>query len=293
MKPKVIFITGPTGAGKSELAVQLALKINGEVINADSRQVYRGLDVGAAKISRAEMQGVPHHLLSVASSKRDFSLARWLVLADRAVKVITRRGRVPIFCGGTLLYLRALSEGWVLPSVKPNAKLRRELEHYSLSELQRRLQHLDSERAKTVELQNRRRLIRAIEIATVLGKVPSLRREPCYEVLIVAPRIAMTTLERRLAQRVQRRVPRIVAEIRRLRSTGLSCRRIVNFGLEYDWFGRVVCNGLSRQEAVAGCIQESIRFAKKQRSSLERLSGVHWIRNRSEAMDYTQRFLAL
>jgi tRNA dimethylallyltransferase len=132
---KTIFVTGPTASGKSDLAIYLAKKFNGEIINADSRQVYKYLDIGSGKVSKKEMNGVFHYLLSIAHPKRNYSLGRWLKDADEAVKKIIKKGKVPIFFGGTILYLRAIKEGWILPPVKPNYKLRKELEKKTNEEL--------------------------------------------------------------------------------------------------------------------------------------------------------------
>jgi tRNA dimethylallyltransferase len=184
---KTIFITGPTASGKSDLVIYLAKKFNGEIINADSRQVYKYFDVGSGKVSKKEMNGVPHHLLSIAHPKRNYSLGRWLRDAHKAVRKIIKKGKVPIFCGGTILYLKAIKEGWVLPEVKPNYKLRKELGKKTNEELYKEIKKLDPQRVKNLDPKNKRRLIRALEIIYTLGKVPKIKKEPKYEVLIIAP----------------------------------------------------------------------------------------------------------
>jgi len=200
VKPKVIFITGPTASGKSDLAIYLAKKLNGEIINADSRQVYKYLDIGSGKwdvgkkikIQRSKgeskINGVTFHLLSIAHPKRNYSLGRWLNDAHKAVRKIIKKGKVPIFCGGTILYLRAIKEGWVLPKVKPDYKLRKELEKKTNEELYKEIKKIDPRRAKELDPNNKRRLIRALEIIYALGKVPKIKKEPKYEVLIIAPK---------------------------------------------------------------------------------------------------------
>jgi tRNA dimethylallyltransferase len=185
---KTIFITGPTTSGKSDLAIYLAKKLQGEIINADSKQVYKYLDVGSGKVSKKETKGIFHYLLSIAHPKKNYSLGRWLKDAHKAVKKIIKKGKVPIFCGGTILYLRGVKEGWVLPSVKPNYKLRKELEKRDNEELYKEIKKLDPQRAKNLDPRNKRRLIRALEIIYTLGKVPKIKKEPKYEVLIIAPK---------------------------------------------------------------------------------------------------------
>jgi tRNA dimethylallyltransferase len=196
---KTIFITGPTASGKSNLAIYLAKKFNGEIINADSRQVYKYLDVGSGKWDMGkkvkiqkvkntiQINGVTFHLLNIANPKRNYSLGRWLKDADEAVRKIIKKGKVPIFCGGTILYLKAIKEGWVLPSVKPNYKLRKELEKKTNEELYKEIKKLDPQRAKNLDPRNKRRLIRALEIIYALGKVPKIKKDTKYEVLIIAP----------------------------------------------------------------------------------------------------------
>jgi len=201
---KTIFITGPTASGKSDLAIYLAKKFKGEIINADSRQVYKNLDVGSGKWDTGrkvkitvseqkskdtiQINGVTFHLLSIAHPRRNYSLGRWLIDANKAVRKIIKKGKVPIFCGGTILYLKAIKEGWVLPKVKPNYKLRKELEKKTHEELYEEIKKFDPQRAKNLDPENKRRLIRALEIIYTLGKVPKIKKEPKYEVLILSPK---------------------------------------------------------------------------------------------------------
>src|SRR3989344_5689205 len=127
MKPLLIVILGPTASGKSDFAVELAKEINGEIISADSRQVYRGLDIGTGKITKREMRGVPHHLLDVADPKKQFTVVDYVNHAKKALEKIKASGKVPIVVGGTGFYIEALVDGVVMPEVPPNKKLRKEL----------------------------------------------------------------------------------------------------------------------------------------------------------------------
>ena len=161
---KLVVIVGPNASGKSDLAVKLAKKFNGEVVSADSRQVYKGMDIGTGKITKEEMQGIPHYLLDVASPKRRFSVAQYQKKAIEAIKKIQKKGKLPILCGGTGFYVQAVVDGLVFPKVKPDWKLRKKLEQKSAKGLYEYLKKLDPERAKTIEKDNKRRLIRAIEI---------------------------------------------------------------------------------------------------------------------------------
>lgn len=177
-KPWIIVILGQTATGKSDLAVKIALRLrsgsstqkqSGEIISADSRQVYKNLDIGTGKISKQKMRGVPHHLLDVANPKRKFTVAEYKKLADKKTEEIISRGNIPIICGGTGFYIDAITKGTIFPEVPPNPKLRKTLYKKSAPELFKMLEKIDKSRAKNIknknELNNKVRLIRAIEIA--------------------------------------------------------------------------------------------------------------------------------
>ncbi len=177
MKARIIVIVGPTANGKSDLAVRIAKKVNGEVISADSRQVYKGLDIGTGKITKREMQGVAHHLLDVADPKKQFTVSDYVKSTNGLIRQIVNSGKTPIVCGGTGFYIDALLGDKQVPEVPPNLKLRKELENKSTEELFKILEKLDKRRAKEIDAKNPRRLIRAIEICKALGKVPPLRQD--------------------------------------------------------------------------------------------------------------------
>ena len=149
-RPKILVVLGPTATGKSDLAVLLAKKYNGEVISADSRQVYKGLNIGSGKITKKEMQGIPHHLLDIISPRTRFSVDAWKRKTEQKIKNILSRGKLPIICGGTGFYIQTIVDEVVLPHVPPNKKLRSELEKKDAQSLFTLLQKLDPERAKTI-----------------------------------------------------------------------------------------------------------------------------------------------
>lgn len=171
---KLIVVLGPTASGKSDIAVLLAQKIGGEIISADSRQVYQGLDIGSGKITKKEMKKVRHHLLDVLSPKKRFSASDFVRLAGAAIEEIGKAGKLPIICGGTGFYIDALLGDKQIPEVPPNLKLREKLEKKSAAELFEMLKKMDPERATNIDAKNPRRLVRAIEICEALGKVPRL-----------------------------------------------------------------------------------------------------------------------
>jgi tRNA dimethylallyltransferase len=234
-QPKVLVIVGPTASGKSALAVKLAKELNGEVISADSRQVYKGLDIGTGKITNKEMQGIPHHLLDVASPRRRFTLAQYQKLAEKKLIEIIARGKLPIVCGGTGFYIKALVDNIALPAVKPNLTLRKELLKLSTAELAAKLQQLDPERAKNIDTHNPRRLMRAIEIAAALGQVPPATSRPAkYEFIQYGITLEPEKLRQNIHERLLARMKQgLVKEVENLRTGGLSWQRLDDLGLEY------------------------------------------------------------
>jgi tRNA dimethylallyltransferase len=172
---KLIVILGPTASGKTGMSIKLAKKFNGEIVSADSRQVYKGLDIGSGKVTKKEMQGVPHHLLDVANPKNRFSASQYQKLANKAVVKIQNKNKLPFLVGGTGFYIQSIVDNIVLPEVKPNWALRAKLEKKSNEELFLMLEKLDPVRAQNIDKQNPRRLLRALEIVITTGRpVPSL-----------------------------------------------------------------------------------------------------------------------
>ena len=175
MLKKLIVILGPTASGKSDLAIKFAKKFNGEIISADSRQVYKKMDIGTGKITRKETKGVPHYLLDVVSPKRKFTVVQYRKLAIKAINKIFEKGKVPILCGGTGFYIQAVIDGVIIPEVKPDWKLRRKLEKKTTEELFKWLKKLDSKRAKIIDKKNKRRLVRALEV--IIKTVPMIKQK--------------------------------------------------------------------------------------------------------------------
>ena len=175
-KAKVLVILGPTSSGKTALSIELAKKYGGEIVSADSRQVYRGLTLGTGKVTNDEMQTIPHHMLDVANPKNVYSVSDYVLGARACIGDIHARGKLPIICGGTAFYIDAVLGKAQLPDVPPNPTLRKKLEQKSAPELFLMLTKLDPARAKNIDPHNPVRLVRAIEIAKALGKVPPLKK---------------------------------------------------------------------------------------------------------------------
>ncbi|MGB2580183.1 MAG: tRNA (adenosine(37)-N6)-dimethylallyltransferase MiaA [Minisyncoccia bacterium] len=277
-KPKIIAVAGPTASGKTALAVQIARLVNGEVVSADSRQTYVGLNIGTGKVTRSEMRGVTHHMLDVASPKRKMSVVQYERLATRAIRDILKRGKVPIVCGGTGFYVDTVLTTISFPPVQPNAKLRKELEKLSAEELYKKIQKLDPVRAGNIDSKNSRRLIRAIEIATTLGRVPksTLPRER-YNTLY----IGLTLPKEKLAERIQARLLArmrcgMVAEAKNLHEQGLSWKRMESLGLEYRFLAQFLQNKITKIEMLRDLEIAIRQYSKRQLVWFKRNKNIIW-----------------
>ncbi|MBL7045210.1 MAG: tRNA (adenosine(37)-N6)-dimethylallyltransferase MiaA [Parcubacteria group bacterium] len=280
---KIVVILGQTATGKSDLAVEIAKEFSGEIISADSRQVYKGLDIGSGKITKREMRSMKHYLLDVANPKRQFSVAQYKKLADRAILEINEKNKLPIIVGGTGFYIQAIVDGLVLPEVKPNAKLRKELERKSPEQLFEILKKLDKARAKEIEKNNPRRLIRAIEVAKALGKVPKLKTDSKYDVLQIGLKLEEKKLKDNIHKRLMARMKKgMVKEVEKLHSPpaggGLSWRRLEALGLEYKNLALYLQGKMSKAELLTKIETESWQFAKRQMRWFKRDNKIKWFK---------------
>lgn len=266
--PTIIVVCGPTATGKSDYAVTLAREINGEVISADSRQVYRGLDIGSGKITTREMRGVPHHLLDIAHPRRTFSVAQFQAKGTKIIADILKRGKTPIVCGGSGFYIDALIYNQSFPKVSANTKLRRQLQKYSLTELQQKLYALDPARYETIDIHNSVRLIRAIEIATVLGAVPVLTKTLRYKVQWIYLDFPDQILKERIHTRLLKRMKSgMLKEVQHLHNAEhISWKRLESFGLEYRYLTLYLQKKITKEEMLVKLEQAIWHYAKRQRT---------------------------
>jgi tRNA dimethylallyltransferase len=301
---KIIVIVGPTASGKSDLAVKLAKKFNGEVISADSRQVYRGMDIGSGKVPRDKIRnrgyfykGVCHHLLDVASPRKTFSVARYQRLALRAIQDIAQRGKIPIICGGTGFYIESLINGLRLPNVKPDPSLRKQLEKKNAPELFAMLKATDPERAKSIDPKNKRRLIRALEIIAAIGRVPPQKWQPLpHPILMIGISKNSETLKKLIEKRFFQRIKQgMLKEIARLHQPeigcGISWQRLESLGLEYRYGAMLLQNKISNQEFIEKTLRAIYQYAKKQMTWFKKDKRINWIKNVSQAEKLVKRFL--
>lgn len=279
-KPFVLVVLGPTATGKSALAIALAKHFGGEVISADSRQVYRGMDLGTGKVTPKEMAGIPHHLLDIEHPSRAYNVERFKSDAESALTGILARGNMPIICGGTGFYIESIVHNVVRPDVPTNKKLRTALSKKSLSELQLILKALDPKRFKTVDQQNPVRLIRAIEIATALGAVPQLKHKPSpYRFVQIGIECPDDELRARIEKRLDERLKKgMIAEVRALRSAPrpVSMRRLNELGLEYRYIALHLAGKLTKTEMRDQLATAIWQYARRQKTWFRRDKSITW-----------------
>lgn len=268
--PRLVVVCGPTAVGKTAHAIALAKKINGEVISADSRQVYKYLNIGTAKVTQEEMDGVPHHLLDIFNPDDPCSVTRYKYYADQAIQSIIARGKVPIICGGTGMYIDAIVYGKEFPQVLPNKDLRKQLESLSTLQLFAHLAMLDPKRAATIDRANRVRLVRAIEIAESLGSVPEVQEKTSlYDVEWVYLDLPDDELRNRIHTRNVARLDNgLIEEVQDLHSVHkLSWERMEALGLEYRYVGRFVRGEIETKQELLEMLDLKIwQYAKRQRT---------------------------
>ncbi|MFH0950936.1 MAG: tRNA (adenosine(37)-N6)-dimethylallyltransferase MiaA [bacterium] len=302
-KPKVIAILGPTASGKTGLGIKLALVLNGEIVSADSRQVYRGLDVGTGKdLDEYEIDGrlIPHHLIDVAEPNEVFDLAQYQTKATTAINDIIVRGKVPIVVGGTGLYLQALVDNYQLTaSAQPNQTLRQALVELSVTELLARIADLDPEVTASIndsDKKNQRRLIRYVEILEQGGSFSQKQNSP-YEWLLIGLTWPKPVLESRIYQRIISRLSNhdMLDEVKRLHQQGVTWDRLVSFGLEYKYLSWHLQKKLTYDEMVEQLNIASRQFAKRQMSWYRRWAKqgqpILWLREYGDILAKVKEFI--
>ena len=288
--PELLVVTGPTATGKTALGAALARLLDGEVVGADSMQIYRGMDIGTAKPTAAEMGGVPHHMIDVADPSESFSAARWAAMASACVDDILARGRVPVVIGGTGLYIDALLRRADFAAAPGDSGLRAQLEaEYDAlggEAFRRRLAEVDPTRAEKLAPGDKKRLVRALEVFRLTGETitahdeRSRREPPRY----TSMKVALDFTEReRLYERIDRRAAQMFAdgladEVRGLLAAGLSERCTAMQAIGYKETAAYLRGETSLDEAIERVQRESRRYAKRQLTWLRREEGVRWLR---------------
>ncbi|MFC4059415.1 tRNA (adenosine(37)-N6)-dimethylallyltransferase MiaA [Planomonospora corallina] len=295
-QPPVIAVVGPTAAGKSDLAVELALELGGEVINADSMQLYRGMDIGTAKLTPAERRGVPHHLLDVWDVRTTASVAEYQAMARPLMDDLSARGAAPILVGGSGLYVRAALDDLEFPGTDPEirARLEAELAAGGPAPLHARLRELDPQAAGAILPSNGRRIVRALEVIELSGR-PFSASMPSYEAVYDSVQLGVEVPRAVLDERVARRVERmweagLVDEVRSLAEQGLAEGRTASRALGYAQVLRLLSGEWTEEQAMEETIRATRRFVRRQESWFRRDPRVVWLPQ--QAPDLLERALA-
>ena len=277
---KLIVIAGTNASGKSGLGVELASRYGGEVVSADSRQVFRGLDLGSGKITPQEMQGVPHHLIDVCQPGDFFSMADFQRLAYAAIDGIQARGKLPFLVGGTGLYVDAVAEGYELSNRAPDLALRAELETHTTPELYQMLQ--EKLPGTEIDPKNRNRVMRALERLAADDYHPG-KRQPRYEVLKLGVSWDRETLKQRIDERLERRLrDGMVQEVQGLLDAGVSREFLMKLGLEYRYLTRYLDGKLTYEQMVLELGNAIKKFAKRQVTWFKKDPAIHWLDMRAD-----------
>lgn len=288
MAEKILVVTGPTATGKTALSVELAKKLGGEIVSADSMQIYRGMDIGTAKVTKAEMQNIPHHMIDIADPSEDYSVSRYVEEADAAVRGILSRGRLPIVAGGTNLYIDSLIAGLDFAEKAEDAALRESLnKQYDDIGGEAMLEHLrgfDPERAAKLHPADKRRIVRAVEIYILTGETitrhdeETKKRPKRYD----AVKIALTFADRAvLYDRINARVDKMVSdglfdEVKGLLDSGLSPECTSMQAIGYKEPAAYFRGEMSKDAAIELIKLSSRRYAKRQLTWLRRDTTVLW-----------------
>ncbi len=278
-KQKILAIVGPTASGKTALSIALAKHFPGEVISADSRQVYRGFDVATVKVTPEEMDSIPHHLLNVSDISTRVSVVEYKEKALAAISEIANRGRLPILCGGTGYYIDAVLYDRTFPEVPDNDALRNELAVKSPSELFALLESLDPVRALSIEKENPRRLIRAIEIATALGKVPEadISYQSAFDVLTIGLKPSDDLLRSRIQKRIETRLDDMIDEIKTAHESGtLTPERASELGFDFSLTLKYLDGVITKVELGKRLEYGDWQLAKRQVRWLKRNPNITW-----------------
>jgi tRNA dimethylallyltransferase len=283
MTGRVIVVLGPTAAGKSELALRLARALDGEIINADSMQLYAGMDVGTAKLTMAEREGIPHHLLDVWDIRHLANVAEYQRMARATLAEVQARGRVPILAGGSGLYIRAALDDLNFPGTDPalRRRLEQELERCGPAALHARLAGLDAAAAEGILPSNGRRIVRALEVVELSGQ-PFTATMPRYESLYPAVQLGLRVPRAELDHRITERVGRmwqagLVDEVRALDRAGLRAGPTASRALGYAQVLRFLAGEWSEEQARDETIRATRRFARRQESWFRRDPRVRWL----------------
>ncbi|MBU2473010.1 tRNA (adenosine(37)-N6)-dimethylallyltransferase MiaA [Patescibacteria group bacterium] len=294
MLKKLIIILGPTASGKSDLAIKLAKEFNGEIISADSRQIYKEMDIGTAKVTKKEMDNIPHYLINIINPNQEFTLAQYKKLAVKTIKDIQKRNKLPFLVGGTGLYIQSIVDNLQIPEVVPDKKLRDKLENQTNQKLYNQLKKLDPESLKVININNKRRMIRALEVCLSTKKSFSQQRKkgkPLFNILQIGIKPNKKTLERKINQRADKMIQAgLIEEVKNLikkyghkpySMSGIGYKEIISY-LEKK---------ISLDKAKELIKIHTRQYARRQMSWFRRDKKIKWIKTYLEAKKIIRDFI--
>ncbi|MDD3284597.1 MAG: tRNA (adenosine(37)-N6)-dimethylallyltransferase MiaA [Patescibacteria group bacterium] len=289
---KIICIVGPTACGKTKLGVRLARKFNGEIISADSRQVYTGMDIGTGKDLK-EYGKIPYHIIDISNPKKQVTLSLWQNLAIKKIKELQEYGKIPFVVGGTGLYINSIVDGYILNDEKINKEFRKKLNSTSLLELQKILKKLDKIAYSKIDINNKRRIIRAIEIVKAGSSISKSRRKKIFDSLVIGITFDRDVINKRIDKRLKDRIAdeNMIEEIAGLKKLGLSWKRLEDFGLEYRYVGRYLKKELEFDEMINQLEIATHQFAKRQMTWFHKRKDIIWVKDYKEAEKLVSSFL--
>lgn len=280
MANPLLSIVGPTSTGKSDMAVNLATLFNGEIISADSRQVYKGLDIGSGKITKSEMKNIKHYLLDISDVRDEYTVSHFKEDAKKISQEITSRHKLPIVCGGSGFWVDTFTRGLLIPEVPPNHKLRKELESKTTEALFNMLEEKDEKRAHSIDRFNPYRLIRALEIVESIGSVPDKTYENTgYDLCTIGISSSKENIDKRIAERLDSRIENgMIDEIKGLLQSGVSSERLISLGLEYRHVTMYLNGEYTSQKVMRDALYiDIVHFAKRQMTWFKRHTDIHWV----------------
>ncbi len=291
---KLIVILGPTGSGKTSLAVKLAKQFNGEIISADSRQIYQEMNIGTAKATKKEMAGVPHYLIDIIKPNQEFTLAQFKKQAVKIIQDVQKRNKLPFLVGGTGLYIQAIVDNLQIPEVKPDKKLRAQLEKKTNQDLYNQLKKLDPRALKTIELNNKRRLIRALEVCLTTKKPFSQQKQKgaqLFDILQIGLKPDKEILENKINQRVEQMIKAgLVNEVKRLiKKYGLKPYSMSGIG--YQEITSYLQDKTTLEQAKELIKIHTRQYARRQLTWFRKDQRINWVDNYKEAEKLITRFL--
>ena len=293
-KPLIVLL-GPTASGKTSLALKLAKKYNGEIISADSRTIFEYMDIGTAKPTHSERKIVPHYLLDIIKPDEEFSVAEFQKMAYEKIDDILSRGKVPFLVGGSGLYINAVTEGFLIPKIKADRKLRQRLETEDLKKLQKKLKKLDPLAYRKIEKNNKRRIIRALEVCLKTGQKFSesqISQKPDFQILKIGIKISRQKLYQKINQRTDQMIKDgLVKEVKKLYKMGYDFNLPVMNGLIYKEIGEYVRGKISLKDAIEKAKQKTRNFSKRQTTWFRRDKNIKWISNYKKADYVISEFL--